>query len=336
MRVAPVNLKILAYTLEVEGFDAGAVVRRCQLTQEEDLNEEGPWVPVERFDRMMAAAMEETGDRSFGLVAGRSIALMRYGLITPVVLFGPTLRQLLADIAHFAPLMVPRSELELVETGGQARLVVQPVVHGGLSGHFRAEQVATSAVQMIRFASAAGGGGDIDQVDLAYPESDGLAHRYAAAFGSRVRFGQKECAVHFKAALLDARLASHDPVGYMAARTRAEAALASRRARTDVAQRVRQWLLGALPRLPAVQETAEHLGLSERSLRRQLSALGVTHEELVQECQRLTAERLLAEGTLSLTRIADAVGFSSASSFHRAFRRWTGVTPLAWRDDQIA
>jgi AraC-like DNA-binding protein len=101
---------------------------------------------------------------------------------------------------------------------------------------------------------------------------------------------------------------------------------------SDMAELVRKWLLSALPRLPTVSETAEQLRLNERTLRRQLGALGTTHADLAQECQRLLAERLLAQGQLPLKQIAEQLGFSSVHSFHRAFRRWSGLTPSAWRE----
>ena len=77
MRVSPVNLKILAYTLDVEGFDASGPLQACGFASAEALQDDGEWLPVALFDRMMAAAIEATGDAAFGLVAGKSIALMR-------------------------------------------------------------------------------------------------------------------------------------------------------------------------------------------------------------------------------------------------------------------
>ncbi|MES2090477.1 MAG: AraC family transcriptional regulator ligand-binding domain-containing protein [Pseudomonadota bacterium] len=131
MRISPINLKILVYTLDVEGFDSSGVMRQCGIESIDDLQEDGEWLPVDVFDRMMAAVIEETGDSGFGLVAGKSIALMRYGAITPLMLSSSSLRHMLDDIRRFAPLAVERSEIELVEGPSTARLVVQPVVRGG-------------------------------------------------------------------------------------------------------------------------------------------------------------------------------------------------------------
>jgi len=334
MRLSPVNLKILAYTLDVEGFDSTTVLRQCGIASLDDLQEEGEWLPLELFDRMMAAAIEATGDACFGLVAGKSIALMKYGAMTPLALSTPSLRQLLVDIHRFARLAVEHSEIELVEGPQTAHLLVQPVVRGGLSGHFRMEQVATSAVQMLRFVGA--GHADIRHVDLPYPSLPGKAQRYAAAFGPRVNFDSKQCTIGFNPALLDQKLPMHDPVAYLTARTRAESVLAAIQTGSDMAELVRQWLLAEFPRLPSVADTAQHLGMTERSLRRQLGMLGTSHADLTQECQRMMAEQWLAEGRQPLKQIAESLGFSSVHSFHRAFRRWSGLTPSEWREGQGA
>jgi AraC-like DNA-binding protein len=332
MKISPLNLMTLAYTLDVEGFDSRLALRRCGIASLEAMKEDDDWVLAEQFDQLMAAAIEVTGDPAFGLVAGKSIALMRYGPMVPLVLSTPTLRQLLADLRQFAPLVLDRSEVELAEGPQGARLVVQASVQGGLSQHFRTEMVATSSLQMLRLAMATGA--DIYRVEFPYACPPGRHNRYVATFGPNISFELKECAIHFNPALLDAPSSMHNPGAYVAARTRAESALAAKLARSDMAERVRQWLLTAFPNQPTTAETAEQLKISERSLRRHLSNLGVTHADLAQECQRLMAERLLADCKASLKQVADGLGFSSVSSFHRAFRRWTGQTPQTWRGNQ--
>lgn len=332
MRISPIHLKILAYTLDIEGYDSSTALKQCGFESNDAIDEAGEWVTVEQFDRMMAAAIEATKDRSFGLVAGKSLALMRSGILTALAVSTSSLRQMLSDIHRFAPLSVPQSEVELMETRQGTRLVVQAVVKGGLSGHFRTEFAATTAVQMLRFVGASST--DIYHATFPYPQPPGQELRYAATFGQRISFEQSECAITFNPALLDVKLPTHDPVAYMAARTRAESLLAAMKAGSDMADKVRAWLLSALPALPTVADTAAHLGMSERTFRRHLFTLGTTHADLTQECQRLMAERLLAEGKLPLKQIAQSLGFSSVHGFHRAFRRWSGLTPSAWREKQ--
>lgn len=329
MNVSPVNFKVLAHVLEVEGFESAHALRSCGIALADELDDAGPWLPARLLDRSMAAAIEVTGDTCFGLVAGKSAGLMRYPVFTPLALAAPNLRQVLEDIWHFAPLVVERSEVELVEQAGTAQIVVRPIVENGCSGNFRTELVAASAVHMVRFAR--GSRMDLFEVDLPYACPPGQESRYAAALGPHIRFGQARCVIRFDPGLLDARLQTDDPVAYATARTVAELALAAHEAGTDVGERVRRWLLTALPRQPSMRETAERFRMSERSLRRQLCVLGVTHADLAQQSCRMEAERLLAERGLPIKQVADRLGFSSVTSFHRAFRRWTRMTPAEWR-----
>jgi len=203
-----------------------------------------------------------------------------------------------------------------------------------VGGRFRTELVATSAAQMVRFAR--GAADDIHAIDIPYACPPGQAARYAATFGPRVRFGRERCAVVFNPRLLDVPLQTHDPGAYAAARGVAETALAARGPAASLAERVGRWLLSVVPRQPSMAEAAARFKLSERALRRQLSASGVTYIELTQQCHRSVAEQLMARRDLSIKQVADCLGFASVAGFHRAFRRWTGTTPVTWRDAPLS
>lgn len=73
------------------------------------------------------------------------------------------------------------------------------------------------------------------------------------------------------------------------------------------------------------------LNISPRHLRRKLSQEGTSYEQLVDEVRRESAIRLITEGQMSLTSIAYELGFLDPSSFTRAFRRWTDMSPTAFR-----
>ncbi|MFM2416817.1 MAG: hypothetical protein RL385_1540, partial [Pseudomonadota bacterium] len=77
------------------------------------------------------------------------------------------------------------------------------------------------------------------------------------------------------------------------------------------------------------------LGLSARSLRRRLSEEGLTYSAVTEEALSIVAKRLLRVGRLSIQEAAFEMGFSDTTTFHRAFRRWTGTTPSAYRKAQI-
>jgi AraC-like DNA-binding protein len=73
------------------------------------------------------------------------------------------------------------------------------------------------------------------------------------------------------------------------------------------------------------------LGVSERTLQRRLTELGRSFSDVVEDFRREEAARLLATPGLHLVEVAGRLGYAEQTSFTRAFRRWTGTTPGAWR-----
>ena len=97
---------------------------------------------------------------------------------------------------------------------------------------------------------------------------------------------------------------------------------------TGLHDAVRQRLVGGAPSL---EEVARALATSTRSLQRHLSEQGRTFRAEVDAVRRTTAEWLLLDPNLALSEVAWLVGFSDPRAFTRAFRRWHGTTPSAWR-----
>jgi len=78
-------------------------------------------------------------------------------------------------------------------------------------------------------------------------------------------------------------------------------------------------------------KAAAALGLSPRTLKRRLSEAGVTFSELVDKARRERALLLLRSPSVPLDDVAERLGYSTVSNLVRAFRRWTGMTPSAYR-----
>ncbi len=95
---------------------------------------------------------------------------------------------------------------------------------------------------------------------------------------------------------------------------------------------VREELRRRLPRgiadKPAV---ARALGMSTRTLTRRLQQAGTRYDQVLDDTRRAIALGLLGDASLAIYEAAFLLGYSEPSTFHRAFRRWTGETPDAWR-----
>jgi AraC-like DNA-binding protein len=84
-------------------------------------------------------------------------------------------------------------------------------------------------------------------------------------------------------------------------------------------------------RCPDIHLVADTMLTSPRTLQRRLHSAGLTYAHLVAEARRASAERLLAEPKLTIAEVGRMLGYSDPAHFTRAFQRWTGVSPRAFR-----
>jgi AraC-like DNA-binding protein len=151
-------------------------------------------------------------------------------------------------------------------------------------------------------------------------------------FRAPVRFNQEIAAIVFPARDLDLRIAGADPL-----------------LRTMVEERIRQMKSGQgseftddIRRLLrtrltsnrcSAEDIADLLAMHRRTLSRRLKGDGVGYRAITNEIRFEIARQLLEDTEVPLGQIAAALGYSEASAFTRAFRRWSGRTPTAWRAD---
>ncbi|MDK3020815.1 AraC family transcriptional regulator [Pseudodonghicola flavimaris] len=100
--------------------------------------------------------------------------------------------------------------------------------------------------------------------------------------------------------------------------------------------RVREMLQAADRMAFRLDDAAGALHLTPRTLMRRLEAEGTSFQDIKDGLRRDIAIRDLTRGDKSLEAISQDIGFASVANFHRAFRRWTGLTPGAYRRDRKA
>jgi AraC-like DNA-binding protein len=76
------------------------------------------------------------------------------------------------------------------------------------------------------------------------------------------------------------------------------------------------------------------LNISTRTLSRQLKECGTSYNKLLRQVQLERAMKYLNDTGMSVAKIADHLGYSEPGAFTRAFQRWVGASPLAWRNSQ--
>lgn len=238
----------------------------------------------------------------------------------------------LADAARAAEryhCLVSRSgTVTLHRRDGVGRVRYRPTVDPAAMHPQQVEAIVSSMVRAGRWI--AGDGWAPLAVSFTHPRR-GSAEPYARVLGCPVAFDAPETAITVADEDLDRRRLLYDPELNALHRAYADRLLQQLSVPATVAERVRRWLEDAVLEDAGPEGPAKELSLSVRTLRRALQAEGTSWRALLDTARHGRAGRLLETTDLPLDRVAPLVGLSGATALVRAFNRWEGMPPGAYR-----
>lgn len=151
-------------------------------------------------------------------------------------------------------------------------------------------------------------------------------------FGPDVRFDQTHNALVMPLSALSLPMVKSDPA-LRSLLERVANDMMERLPKADaLTSQIRPLLAAELGRgNPGIVTLARHLHMTPRTLRRRLREIGTTHRDILEQLRKELALRYLSERTIGTTEVAFLLGYSNASAFHKAFKRWTGVSASEYR-----
>lgn len=163
-----------------------------------------------------------------------------------------------------------------------------------------------------------------------YPKP-AYVERYQHLFGGDVHFDAGINALTFSADLIErAPLTANDKI-FSLAEQQCRAMLNELNTDVSLVERIYNYLLQSPWDFPSQETIASQLSMSMRTLRRRLSELGTDYQTLVDAVRETLAKQYLVETEWSVLEIGEMLGYSEATNFKRAFKRWTGFTPTDYR-----
>ncbi|MEZ4373929.1 MAG: AraC family transcriptional regulator ligand-binding domain-containing protein [Polyangiaceae bacterium] len=269
-----------------------------------------------------------TGVPEIGLEVGSIHALPEtFGLLGFLAASSETIGDALEQIVAHHALLSRRSQIELA-VGRRARIQIASLDGQTWPAALSDSWVATYATLPARVT---GRPVVAERIGVMH-RKPGYAEAYPAALGARAVFDQQHNFVELPRGILELPLAGRAPELAAVLRGAARDALERLPEEDLLLARLSALTLEALPRgRPKVDALARRLGLGARSLQRRLMERGLTYSAFLEQTLKKRAQEQLEHTSRGVSDIALELGFDDASAFARAFKRWTGASPSAWR-----
>ena len=173
------------------------------------------------------------------------------------------------------------------------------------------------------------------EVDFAYPRPV-YAEAYEKVFDCPLRFDAPSNAIRVPVAVLSEPLIMSSPQVANLCKLQCDALMKKLSVHDEFVESIRRFLIDAKPNFPTIEEMAEQLHISARTLRRRLKERGTTYRDLLDEIRLELSQQYLRDTHLSIDQIAALVGFEETTSFRKAYKSWTGISASQYRSGVVA
>jgi len=276
-------------------------------------------------------ALELSGDPLIGLALGEPFLPQRYGLYGYALLSAPTARQALSFGAHFGRLTFSFFSLEFSVQGKQASFSMAdpPPIEQALIDLYLDRDISAA---VVAFTALLGRPFPKEEIHLAH-DGHGRQEDYRDYFGCDLVFSSTPGRLVFSSAFLDDPLPQGDPESSEHFRQQCQMMIARLTSQSHFVDDMRMMILARPGYFPDIEYLAEKMSVSVRTLRRRLREEGSSYRELLDEIRFGLARDYLTDTRLPLEEISALLGYSEPGNFSHAFRRWSGRSPRAYRQE---
>lgn len=287
-------------------------------------------VPLSLYEHAFLAAQDLTGDDCIGLHMGQTALPSTYGVFYFLSIAGENLHQIMAAVGRYFPLMYDFITLAMTTHDTHLRIEFQYAQkrrpHRHVIEHLFSNWFTTA--NLLGF--------DEKKVpralSLQQPQScndEVLRHVFNA---TPVLFEQASDEFVLKIDPLLIQIQQRDQRMFDTSEKQANDLMLRLRAHDRIAQQISAHVMAMLADgLPTLEQVALKMNCSARTLQRRLSERNLHYQMLLDHVRQDVAIRLLTTTELPITQIATHIGFTDDSTFHRAFKRWTGEQPGSYR-----
>ena len=315
------------------GGNPDHVLRTIGLDRSAFSNPEG-FIASASFARLLEEAARATADDCFGLHFGERSNPKNLGPLIYVFLNSPTIAAWIVNVDRYYHVFNQAAKWFFTIEGnwGYIRFLLTDL--GIEAPRQHNECSMTVALNTLRIML--GSQWTPQEVQFAH-QAPGQIAEHHRVFGAPVSFGCETNAFIVGREFAEREIPAADPRLYRILKRYLESVLSEMPREDSLLALVRKSIAESMrdgdPKLATV---SRKVAMSPRTLQRQLKEYGVDFKKLTDDTRRRFATHYLKDRKNTLTEIAFLLGYSEVSAFNRAFKRWTGSTPLDYRRRQIA
>jgi AraC-like DNA-binding protein len=321
------NLRVFLNALRDLGYNTEALLAAAGL-RDQDLSNPDARVSCEAYGTVLSRAQQQRFTPNLALEIARVTPFGAWPLLDYLVLTADTVGAGVHQLARYMRLTGSPVTMSVRDAGDAIRIEITTSV-----SPFAVEFQA--AIMHMHFRKELGDQFMAHAINFQHMPDDPRA--YERILGCPIKANATWSGTTLSRAVWQLSLPRRDPLLREMLEGHANSILDRLPRRTGVALEVQRALIprvsGGDTRIFAV---ARELSLSARTLQRRLAEEGVSYQELLDLARKEASSRYLTESSLSIGEVAYLVGFSEPAPFHRAFKRWFGVTPERFRNQQRA
>lgn len=324
-------VKRLVALLEERGFAPEQLCSRPEVLR---LSAEGTKsLNVAGIPILLQAAVDLTDDPTLMLRLGRQIDIASYGTFGFALMSCTDLHQALHLLLRYRQITGPGPAIQVFDRDeGKALRIKLELGNPNLN-----QLVTELALSQILHLGELLINQVIDrgELQLGYP-APAHSEAYQALFSMPVRFSQAHSQLLIPKSVLNTPIVTANPAGHVIFQQQCEEMLRSINRVENYSSTVRRVLIQTGGHFPDINQVADRLHISGRTLKRRLGAESTSFRVICSEVKNILACEYLAATELTVSEIADLLDYAEAVSFRRAFVRWNGMTPSQYRQGQGA
>lgn len=329
--VAPFWLEFLLDAALRAGVDLSAALVDLGISND-DLENPQSRIAMTVENQLLKQAMQESGDPLFGLHMGEGIRPRFMGELGYASMSSATLGDAIELMIPFTKVTSECAQLRFEWRDKSLWLIWESDLETLSTYPARIDANFAAAIVYGRWLI----GKEMSPARVLFrhpPQGD--EQEYQRVFRCQIAFEQPHNAIVLDADLLDLPLRDADPEMHKVARSRMQRAVTQYHARDNLLEQVRLEIQKRLQQgVPQLEPIADQLAIKPWTLRRQLRAENTDFSSLLEDERRRLACDWLMHSDRSVNQIALDLGYSEQSAFNRAFKRWFGVTPVHYREQQ--